>query len=61
MKIAIVWSSPNLDGLTAIVKEQIICGLHEAKADIDEIHINRLNMEHCQSCGNGWGTCGNKG
>ena len=61
MRIAVVWSSPNLDGLTATVKNEIISGLHKANAEIDEIHMNRLNMEHCQSCGNGWGTCRNKG
>lgn len=61
MKIAVVWSSSNTDGLTATAKKQIIYGLQKVNAEIEEIHINKLNMEHCQSCGNGWGTCRSNG
>ena len=60
-KIAVIWSSPNKDGLTASAKEQFIKGLTEENAQIDEIHLNSHKIEHCKACGNGWGSCGKSG
>jgi multimeric flavodoxin WrbA len=60
-KIAVVWSSPNLDGLTASAKNQYIKGLEAAGAEVTEIHLNRKKLEHCRACGNGWGTCNKTG
>ena len=60
-KVAIVWSSPNTDGLTAAAKNQIMNGLTEAGVQVEEIHLNRKKLEHCRACGNGWGTCRTKG
>lgn len=34
MKVAVLWSSPNTDGLTASAKNQIISGLKKANVDI---------------------------
>ena len=56
-KVAVVWSSPNTDGLTASAKNQVVKGLTDAGAQVDEIHLNRRKLEHCRACGNGWGTC----
>ena len=56
-KVAIVWSSPNTDGLTASAKNQIMKGLADAGVQAGEIHLNRKKLEHCRACGNGWGTC----
>lgn len=61
MKIAVVWSSPNVDGLTASAKNQMIGGMKNSGVEIDEIHLNRIKMEHCRACGNGWGTCRSEG
>lgn len=61
MKVAVVWSSPNKDGLTATAKNQFIAGLHKAGAQVEEIPMNSLKMEHCRACGNGWGTCNSLG
>lgn len=61
MRIAVVWSSPNLHGLTAAAKDHFCDGLRMAGAEIEEIHMNKLRLEHCQACGNGWGTCASKG
>lgn len=61
MKTEVLWSSPNLDGLTANAKNQFVTGLLKAGAEVDEIHLNKLKIEHCTSCGNGWGTCRSKG
>ena len=60
-KVVVIWSSPNVDGLTASAKEQFIKGLEKAGAEIEEIHLNKRKLEHCRACGNGWGTCRDKG
>ena len=60
-KVAVVWSSPNVDGLTAAAKDQFIKGLTAAGAQVEEIHLNKKKLEHCKACGNGWGTCNKKG
>ncbi len=60
-KVAVVWSSPNKDGLTASAKEQFIKGLTDAGAEVNEIHLNSKKLEHCRACGNGWGSCNKNG
>lgn len=60
-KVAVIWSSPNTDGLTAAAKDQLVCGLKEVGAEVQEIHLNRKKLEHCRACGNGWGTCNKQG
>ncbi len=60
-KVAVVWSSPNTDGLTASAKDRFIRGLREAGAEAEEIHLNDRKLEHCRACGNGWGTCNKNG
>ena len=60
-KVVVIWSSPNTDGLTAAAKNQMIKGLTEANACVEEIHLNKKKLEHCRACANGWGTCNKKG
>lgn len=60
-KVAVIWSSPNKDGLTASAKEQIAGGLKDAGVEVQEIHLNQKKIEHCRACGNGWGTCNKLG
>ena len=60
-KVAILWSSPNKDGLTASAKNEIMRGLEDAGVQVEEIHLNAKKLEHCRACGNGWGTCNKKG
>lgn len=60
-KVAVVWSSPNKEGLTASAKDRIISGLQDSGAEIQEIHLNQKKLEHCRACGNGWGTCNRTG
>ena len=60
-KVAVIWSSPNMDGLTASCKNQFMKGLAEAGAQVEEIHLNKRKIEHCRACGNGWGTCNKNG
>lgn len=56
MKIMILTSSPNSDGLTAA------CGLAAATGAKDTVlvDLNRMIIETCRSCGNGWGICRNE-
>ena len=60
-KVVVLWSSPNKDGLTASAKDQFVRGLTDAGAQVEEIHLNAKQMEHCRACGNGWGTCAKTG
>ena len=60
-KVAVVWSSPNADGLTASAKDRFIKGLADAGAEVTEIALNKKKLEHCRACGNGWGTCNKTG
>ena len=60
-KVAVIWSSPNKDGLTASAKESISKGLSDAGVEVCEIHLNSKNINHCRACGNGWGTCNKNG
>ncbi|MDE6817363.1 MAG: flavodoxin family protein [Lachnospiraceae bacterium] len=55
--IIVIWSSPNKDGLTATAKNKIIEGLSAVDPEIEEIHLNKFNLEHCRACGSGWGLC----
>lgn len=60
-KVAVIWSSPNMDGLTAEAKNRIISGLEDADVRVQEIALNKKEINHCRACGNGWGTCNKQG
>ena len=60
-KVAVVWSSPNTNGLTASAKDGVADGLRDAGAMVQEIHLNQKKIGHCRACGNGWGTCNKSG
>ena len=60
-KVVVLWSSPNPDGLTASAKNRFAEGLTEAGAEVKEIHLNQMRIDHCHACGNGWGMCSKKG
>ncbi len=60
-KVAVVWSSPNKDGLTASAKNEFISGLTDAAVQVEEIHLNSKKLEHCRACGDGWGACAKDG
>ena len=60
-KAAVIWSSPNTDGLTATAKDQFISGLADAGVSVEEIQLNGRKLEHCRACGDGWGLCRSSG
>lgn len=57
MKIIIITSSPNHDGLTAACGEQAKIGVEMNAANASIIDLNALNISSCHACGNGWGPC----
>ncbi len=61
MKIAVIWSSANSDGLTAEAKNSIISGIDSEKNEIDEILLNGLKLQLCRACNDGWGRCRSEG
>ncbi len=57
MRIMIISSSPNKDGLTAACEEQARLGVTEAGAEAAVVRLNDQNIGKCHACDNGWGTC----
>ena len=57
MKIIIISSSPNKDGLTAACADAAIEGIVEAGGEAEMVSLNKLKIGMCQTCDNGWGTC----
>lgn len=60
MKVLVIGSSPNFDGLTANCMRAAKQGVMDAGEFADEIRLNDLNIGNCEACGNGWGTCLNE-
>ena len=44
--VAVIWSSPNTDGLTASAKNMFVSGLTEKGIQVTDIHLNAKNIEH---------------
>lgn len=57
MRIVVIQSSPNCDGLTAACAAEAQAGALEAGATVENIRLNDLSVGLCRACGNGWGTC----
>jgi len=57
MKALVIYTSPNLDGLTAACAAAAAEGAGAAEAEVEVIRLNDLDVGNCEACGNGWGTC----
>lgn len=57
MKVMVITSSPNLDGLTAACGKSAEEGARQAGAEVNIVNLNRLSIGTCHACGNGWGPC----
>ena len=57
MRILVLSSSPNPDGLTAACALAAIEGARREGSQASEIRINGAGIGLCAACGNGWGTC----
>lgn len=60
-KVIVLWPSPNAGGLTAAAKDRLLAGLLSGGAEAEEVQLNKLHLEHCRACGDGWGSCRAKG
>ena len=57
MRILVLSSSPNADGLTAACARAALEGVQKEGARRRRIRINGAGIGLCKACGNGWGTC----
>lgn len=57
MKVLILTSSPNKDGLTAACGEQARLGVLESGAEVKVVSLNESKVGKCLACNKGWGTC----
>jgi multimeric flavodoxin WrbA len=57
MKIMIISSSPNVEGLTAACASAAAEGASLAGGEVELANLNDLKIGMCQACDNGWGTC----
>jgi multimeric flavodoxin WrbA len=57
MKIFIIQSSPNKDGLTSACASAASDGILASGGEVEEIRLNDLKIDHCHACNDGWGTC----
>lgn len=57
MKLIIISSSPNKDGLTAACAAAARDGIVEAGGEVELVSLNDMKVGMCQACDNGWGTC----
>ena len=57
MKVIVLSSSPNTDGLTAACADALLQGIQASGGSGVEIRLNDLDITSCEACNNGWGTC----
>ena len=57
MSIAVIWSSPNMDGLTAHCKNTVMEAITAAGKECFDIQLNRYNLQRCNVCDSGKGIC----
>lgn len=57
MKVLVLTSSPNADGLTAACAESARLGIVDGRSPARVINLNDFKIERCAACENGWGPC----
>ena len=57
MKVWVISSSPNKDGLTAACAAAAAKGVRLAGGQAEEVRLNGLKIGHCQACETGYGVC----
>ncbi|MDF2590914.1 MAG: multimeric flavodoxin WrbA [Clostridia bacterium] len=57
MKIMVITSSPNRDGLTAACGNAARSGIEAAGAEAVIVDLNKMNISSCHACNSGWGPC----
>jgi multimeric flavodoxin WrbA len=57
MKVIVLSSSPNNDGLTTACSQALLDGIQAGGGSGYEVRLNDLNIAACEACNRGWGTC----
>ena len=57
MKVLILTSSPNADGLTAACGRSAAQGVKAAGHQAEVLNLCKQQLNSCRACGNGWGAC----
>jgi multimeric flavodoxin WrbA len=57
MKVLVVTSSPNEDGLTAACGEAARQGVVDGHSRARVVNLNSFRLDRCGVCATGWGTC----
>lgn len=57
MKVTVLWSTANSDGLTNSAVQHFENGLKSAGVEVNDIWLNKAKITSCMACGNGWGNC----
>ncbi|MHB0856443.1 MAG: flavodoxin family protein [Anaerolineae bacterium] len=57
MKVMVVSSSPNKEGLTAACAASAAEGLRRAGQEVELLSLNDYVVCVCRACGDGWGSC----
>jgi len=61
VKVLLVQTSPNTDGLTGSMALRAMEGAESQGAQTELVHLCRLRIGACQACDNGWGRCAREG
>lgn len=57
MKVLVLTSTPNEEGLTAACGESARQGIVDGRSPARVVNLNEYAIERCAVCGNGWGPC----
>ena len=57
MRVIVIQSSPNRDGLTAACAAAAAEGTRRAGAEVEDVRLNDLDVGLCRACDDGWGIC----
>ena len=57
MKIMIITSSPNKEGLTDSCSEAAMEGVNSGNGETMMVRLNDKTILNCNACDHGWGTC----
>lgn len=60
-KVLGIQSSPNFDGHTSRLIQMVLKGSEEMGAQIELVHLHKLNISACKVCNEGWGLCKSEG
>lgn len=61
MKVIVIHTSPNSDGLTASLAQAALAGAAAAGAEAELVKLTDCEIARCRQCGNGWYRCREEG